>query len=379
MAMNAVNPGTASGGSVSTTPFTVVETYSVAVVHQWSAQARLGESALRPRGPRYRARVPLRIWCDVKMTPADAARFAERLAPHEVLWSEARVAAALAAQSSTRFEDADVAYGQPEVEQCLASTRLAWVHLRSAGWDRFDQPRARAHFAARGAMLTTSATAYSEPCAQHVLALMLSEARQLPRSIRHQLTDQAWPQRETRAACTLLGPEATVALVGFGSIATRIAELLAAFGARVIGVRRRPTGTEPVPTVATTELPAVLREADHVVDILPGGSDTKHFFDAALFEQLKRGAVFYNIGRGSTVDQEALCAALETGRLRAAYIDVTDPEPLPAEHPLWRAPRCAITPHSAGGHADEEARLTAHLLRNLERFSAGSSLLDRVL
>jgi phosphoglycerate dehydrogenase-like enzyme len=212
-----------------------------------------------------------------------------------------------------------------------------------------------------------------------VLALMLSEARQLLRSMRHQLTDQAWPQHETRAACTLLGPEATVALVGFGKIATRIAELLAPFGSRVVGVRRRPTGAEPVATLALTELPGLLREADHVVDILPGGAETRHFFDAARFSQLKPGAVFYNIGRGSTVDQAALCAALETNRLRAAYLDVTDPEPLPAEHPLWRAPRCTITPHSAGGHADEEARLFAHLLGNLARFSAGSPLLDRVL
>ena len=209
---------------------------------------------LQPQRPRYRAGVPLRIWCDVKMSAADAARFAAQLAPHEVLWSEAAQAAAgLARQSSTRFEDADVAYGQPSVEQCLASARLSWVHLRSAGWDRFDLPRVRAHFAARRAMLTTSARVYSEPCAQHVLAFMLSEARQLPRSIRHQLTDQAWPQHETRAACTLLGPEATVVLVGFGNIATRPAELLAPFGARVVGVRRRPTGTEPVRTVAIAE------------------------------------------------------------------------------------------------------------------------------
>lgn len=314
------------------------------------------------------------------MTAADAARFAEQLAPHELLWSEAaQVAAGLTDQPSARFEDADVAYGQPDVEQCLASTRLTWVHLRSAGWDRFDQPRVRARFAERGAMLTTSAGVYSEPCAQHVLALMLSEARQLPRSIRHQLTDHAWPQHETRAACSLLGPEATVVLVGFGSIATRVAELLAPFGARVIGVRRTPNGAEPVPTVALSELPAVLREADHVVDVLPGGVGTRHIFDAALFAQLKPGAVFYNIGRGSTVDQAALCAALESGRLRAAYLDVTDVEPLPAEHPLWHEPRCTITPHSAGGHADEEARLTAHLLRNVQRLAAGSALLDRVL
>jgi phosphoglycerate dehydrogenase-like enzyme len=314
------------------------------------------------------------------MTAADAARLAEALAPHQLLWSEpARLAAGQTEEPGARFEDADIAYGQPEVLQCTASARLRWVHLRSAGWDRFDEPGVRARFEERGVMLTTSAAVYSEPCAQHVLALMLSEARQLPRSIQHQLTDHAWPQRETRAACTLLGPEATVALVGFGSIATRIAELLSPFGPRVIGVRRKPTGSESVATVAITELPAVLREADHVVNVLPGGVGTRHTFDAALFAQIRRGAVFYNIGRGSTVDQAALCESLESGRLRAAYLDVTDPEPLPAEHPLWRAPSCTITPHYAGGHADEDARLTLHLLRNLQRFSAGNALLDRVL
>ena len=220
---------------------------------------------------------------------------------------------------------------------------------------------------------------YSEPCAQHVLALMLADARQLPRSLRHQLTDQAWPQHETRAACTLLGPEAQVVLVGFGNIATRIAQLLAPFGARVTGVRRTPTGNESVPTVALAELPRVLRGADHVVNVLPGGAATRHAFNAATFEQFKPGAVFYNIGRGSTVDQAALGDALRAGRLRAAYLDVTDPEPLPAEHPLWRTRGCVVTPHSAGGHRGEADRLTAHFAGNLARFSSGAALSDRVL
>jgi phosphoglycerate dehydrogenase-like enzyme len=311
--------------------------------------------------------VKLRIWSNLKLTSEAAAQLGAQLAPHELLGYEARV------------EDADIAFGQPEVEPCLASERLAWVHLNSAGWDKYDDPRLRARFAARGAMLTTSSSVYSEPCAQQVLAFMLAEARQLPRSVRHQLTDQSWPQTELRAQCRLLGPESTVVLVGFGSIARRVAELLSAFGARVVGVRRSPTGREPVPTLALTELPRLLAEADHVVNILPGGGATKHSFDAELFGLIKPGAVFYNIGRGSTVDQVALAAALESGRLRAAYLDVTEPEPLPAEHPLWRAPNCTITPHAAGGHADEPARLIAHLLQNLERFSAGEHLLDRVI
>jgi phosphoglycerate dehydrogenase-like enzyme len=299
------------------------------------------------------------------MAAAGAARWAELIAPYGT--------------SEPSFALADVAFGQPSVAECLASTRLQWVHVNSAGWDRFDEPSVRAHFAARSLLLSSSSGVYREPCAQHLLSFMLADARQLPRSSRHQHGDRAWPQLETRADCRLLGPGATVALVGFGSIAARLAELLAPFGARVVGARRQPSGQEPVPVVAMSELPLLLGEADHVVDILPGGPETARTFNAELFARMKRGATFYNIGRGSTVDQVALLDALASGQLRAAYLDVTEPEPLPPEHPLWRVPGCTVTPHAAGGHAGETERLLAHFAENLRRFSAEQPLVDRVL
>ncbi|HMB29898.1 MAG TPA: NAD(P)-dependent oxidoreductase, partial [Blastocatellia bacterium] len=93
----------------------------------------------------------------------------------------------------------------------------------------------------------------------------------------------------------------------------------------------------------------------------------------------KPGAIFYNIGRGSTVDQEALLAALERGSLAGAYLDVTTPEPLPPDHPLWSAPSCFITPHSAGGQMREQHDLVEHFLENLRRFAGGRELLDRIV
>jgi phosphoglycerate dehydrogenase-like enzyme len=101
--------------------------------------------------------------------------------------------------------------------------------------------------------------------------------------------------------------------------------------------------------------------------------------NAARFAAMKPGAIFYNVGRGSTVDQEALLGALQQEQLGAAYLDVTVPEPLPPEHPLWIAPRCYITPHTAGGHSDEHERFVAHFIANLNRFTAGEPLLDRVM
>jgi phosphoglycerate dehydrogenase-like enzyme len=94
---------------------------------------------------------------------------------------------------------------------------------------------------------------------------------------------------------------------------------------------------------------------------------------------MKPGARFYNIGRGTTVDQGALVHALESGLLGGAYLDVTDPEPLPEDHPLWSVPNCFITPHSAGGRGTERLELVRHFVANLARYAAGEPLLDRII
>ena len=130
--------------------------------------------------------------------------------------------------------------------------------------------------------------------------------------------------------------------------------------------------------MANTEVDAVLATADHVVNILPASEETKHFFDAARIARIKPGAYFYNIGRGDTVEQPALIRALEEGVLSGAYLDVMTPEPLPPEDPLWSAPNCFITSHTAGGHNTEFDRLVRHFLDNFERFTSGEKLEDIV-
>jgi phosphoglycerate dehydrogenase-like enzyme len=129
----------------------------------------------------------------------------------------------------------------------------------------------------------------------------------------------------------------------------------------------------------SAEATRALGAADHVLNILPAALATDGFFGAARLQAMKPGAIFYNIGRGTTVDQPALIAALTSGHLGAAYLDVTTPEPLPPDHPLWMAPNCFITPHSAGGHDDESVRLVRHFLENLGRFTSGQPLIDRVV
>jgi phosphoglycerate dehydrogenase-like enzyme len=227
-------------------------------------------------------------------------------------------------------------------------------------------------------MLTNSSLVYNEPCAEHVLAFMLAEARQLPASLDTQRADRAWPTLERRAASHLLLGQ-NVVLLGFGAIGRRLAELLAPFHVQLTAVRRRPAGDEGVAVVTEDQLDAALASADHIVNILPENPATRHYVNAARLAVTKSGAIFYNIGRGTTVDQQALLDALRSGRLAAAYLDVTDPEPLPVDHPLWSTPNCYITPHTAGGHHDEPERLVRHFVENLRRFEHGEALLDRVI
>jgi len=320
---------------------------------------------------------PLTVWCNLQLPRRALVALQSGLRAHHLIH---------AAQSTTCFQpvgrpdpglaEADIAFGQPEADQCVACPRLLWVHLASAGYTTFAGDDIRAPFIARGMPLTNSSAVYDEPCAQHALAFMVAEARQLPWSIRDQVTTHAWNTPPTRAASFLMKGQ-TVLLVGYGAIAKRLAELLAPFGLNVVGFRRHPRGDEAIKVRPLTELFHWLPRADWVIDILPAARETADFFDAAKFAVMKPGAIFINIGRGATVDQIALQAALR-GHLRAAYLDVTVPEPLPPDHPLWKQPNCIITPHVAGGHEDENDRLVALFLGNLDRFVQGQVLAGRV-
>jgi phosphoglycerate dehydrogenase-like enzyme len=162
----------------------------------------------------------------------------------------------------------------------------------------------------------------------------------------------------------------TVLVLGYGSIGRALASRLAPFGARVVGVAQhaRPDA------VTADSLPRLLPDADVVVDLLPLTSATRKFVDAELFSRMKPGAIFVNAGRGGTVDTDALLEALRSGRIRAA-LDVTDPEPLPADHPLWKEPNVLITPHIAGTVARWERRAYRFAGEQIRRYAAGQPLM----
>lgn len=278
--------------------------------------------------------------------------------------------------SEPAAQQAQVLFGQPNVRDVLAATDLKLVQLTSAGWARYDTDELKASLKSRGVAMCNASHVYMEPCAEHLVGFMLSAVRQLAPAWTG--AGIRWEAGELRRNSTLLTGQ-SVLLLGYGTIAERIAELLSPYRMKIKALRRNVTGKEKVPTFPIIAADELLPDADHVVNVLPGTTETAGFFDWRRFDLMKPTAYFYNIGRGTTVDQGALVAALQRGQLSGAYLDVTDPEPLPDSHELWTVPRCYITPHTAGGYAGEFTAQVEHLLGNLERWTTGKPLVDRVV
>src|ERR1700677_4929135 len=321
----------------------------------------------------------LTIWCNTQFSGRALEMLNEGTRGHRLFFSDVRSASPLTAGGpDPALATADVALGQPDAGDVMESARLRWVHIISAGYTRYDTGEFRRAAAARGLLFTNSSSVFSEPCAEHAFAFMLANARRLDMALDEQRGSRSWSTALIRAKSRLLLNQSTVFL-GFGAIGRRLAELLAPFSMKISALRRRPAGNETVPVITEEVLETALAGADHVVNILPDNPQTRNFVSARLFNAMKPGAVFYNIGRGTTVDQEALLAGLRSGHIAAAWLDVTEPEALPPWHALWDAPNCFITPHTAGGHDIEMERLVEHFLGNLRRFEAGEKLNDRVM
>jgi phosphoglycerate dehydrogenase-like enzyme len=319
----------------------------------------------------------LTIFSDLALDPAGITLLQNGVAPHVLVRADQTPSSVLSS-SAHSLEGMDVVFGQPDPAGVLTSRTVRWVHVTSAGYTRYDTPDFRAAAAARGLVLSNSSSVYDEPCAEHVLAFILAQTRQLPRELRSRCAAGSDQWHRLRGDCRLLRTQ-TVVMLGYGAIAKRLVTLLAPFQMHVSALRRRPRGDEPIPIVTPDDLAGALAGADHVVNILPDNADSRHFVDSERLDQMKPGAVLYNIGRGPTVDQTALARALRSGRLGAAWLDVTDPEPLPADHPLLRLENCHITPHVAGGHRDEAHSLVRHFLVNFRRFLDGAPLHDRIM
>ena len=320
-----------------------------------------------------------RVFVDLALTPESLARLRAGTEGHELVFPAKPVASVLAqGEADPLFATVEVAFGQPALDAIRSAPNLRWIHISSSGITRYDTPEFRRWLVERGIQMTNSAQVYADACADHALSFLLGQSRNLPRSLALRTPNGSTAWHELRGSCVPLRGQ-NLLILGFGTIGRRLVELLRPYEMEVRAYRRQPRGDEGIPTVDPIQLRSALGKADHVVNILPDSAETRQFCNRAVFAAMKPGAAFYNIGRGTTVDQEALAASLKTGQVGAAWLDVTDPEPLPESHPLWKESQCFITPHVAGGHQNEQGTLIGHFLGNFHRFVRGESMLDRVV
>ncbi|NQX12487.1 phosphoglycerate dehydrogenase [Microbacteriaceae bacterium VKM Ac-2855] len=227
-------------------------------------------------------------------------------------------------------------------------------------------------------LLASGRSLHDETVTEHTLALVLAAIRRLDR-MRDAQQQAHWAEEfnvaqrdpETEQQYTLAG--ARVAIWGFGSIASHLAPLLKTLGADVFGIASTAGERYGFPVVA--DIAEHLGDVDVLISLLPATEATEKAFDAALIARMKPGAIFVNVGRGATVDEDALLAALGDGRLRVAALDVMREEPLPADSPLWAAPNVILTPHAAGNRPRGASELVR---RNLAALDEGGEITNRV-
>ncbi|MBI1293327.1 D-2-hydroxyacid dehydrogenase [bacterium] len=247
---------------------------------------------------------------------------------------------------------------------------LKWLQATSAG---IGQLVKQSGLADTDIVFTTASGVHAIPLAEYCLMSMLMFTK-LAFHLAAEKERKHWARY-----CSGELRDQTLAVVGLGRVGSEVARLARAVGMRVIGTKRRPEGIDPQSLhadalYAWTDLHAMLAEADFVVLIVPHTAETTGLIDAAALAAMKPGAVLINIARGTVIDEEAMIAALRSGHLGGAALDVFAVEPLPAESPLWEMPNVLISPHSASTAVRENERIVDLFCDNLHRYLAGEPL-----
>lgn len=254
-----------------------------------------------------------------------------------------------------------LAHGSPYVEMMAAMPRLQVVQTLSAGIEHL------LGLVPEGVTLCDGRGIHGGSVAEWILAAILASLRELPNFVRDQ------ERREWAPHMTAELSGKRVLILGAGDLGEQSARRLRAFDAEPVMVARHARAG----VHATDELAALLPSADVVVVVVPITGETRHMVDAAFLARMRDGALLVNAARGAVVDTAALLAELEAGRLRAA-LDVTEPEPPPTDHPIWRAPNLLLTPHVAGSVEGFPARAYALVRDQIGRYSRGEPLLNVV-
>lgn len=266
---------------------------------------------------------------------------------------------------------ATVIFGWPRPKDMKYAQSLRWFQTMWAGTEEYEG------MLPQGTRFTSSAGSNSRSVAEHMLASLLALCRRLP-TYRDSQKAHRW--EDEGAMKTLLG--ATVLVLGAGNIGSTFAQMCRNLGAHTVGLKRTVRGAVPgFDEVGTMEeLDSRLPQADVVAMCLPHSPETAGLMNELRLRRMKEDAILLNAGRGSALDQQALETIMKEGKLWGAALDVTDPEPLPQDSPLWDIPNLLITPHVAGGMRLEITRQACiqQAQDNLRRYLAGEPLVNQV-
>ena len=244
--------------------------------------------------------------------------------------------------SLSDIQDAEILFGMFPPELLRQCSKLKWLQCSFAGVDTYSKPGV---FANNDVCLTNASGAYGITISEHMICVLLMMMRRMPE----------YGALTAQKGWKILGDirsiyGSTVTVIGIGDIGSNFGKRVKLMGATVRGVRRtvkeKPEWADEVYTI--DRLDDAIRDADVIALCLPGTESTRHILTSKQFAAMKDGAYIINVGRGTAIDQQALCDALCSGKLAGAAIDVASPEPLPKDHFLWNAPNLLITPHVAG-------------------------------
>lgn len=251
------------------------------------------------------------------------------------------------------------------------NSRVRWIQVWSAGVDRMPLQELKQNHV----ILTNASGVHGIPITEQIFSMLLAYTRNLHHAVRYQ-TENRWDKSGTFRE--LHGK--TIVIVGVGQIGSTTAKVAQAFGMKTIGVRRSGKSDPHIDVMYTTEqLDQALAEGDFIINILPLTDETKGLYDTGRFDAMKEGAFFVNVGRGPSVDTEALLVALKSGKLSGAGLDVYEQEPLPSDHPLWDMDNVIMTPHTAGDTVHYNDRVLDIFIENLKAYRQGVDLPRNVI
>ena len=270
------------------------------------------------------------------------------------------------------LKEAEIVFGWPKTDLLKEAENLKWLHLPSAGVDRYANQEI---YQNQDIILTNSSGVYGKPIAEHVFAMIMAHNRNLI-DYAYDKKEKNWhPKNNIKDFFN-----STVGILGLGDIGSTIAKRAKAWGAEVLALKRtmvdRPDYVDQI--YLNQDLNKLLKKSDYLILTLPGTPATEGIIGREELQMMKESSFVVNIGRGSLIEQDALIEALEKGWIAGAGLDVTEPEPLPEESRLWNLENVILTPHTSGFSPTNDQRRFKIFKENLKHYLADEKLINRV-